>query len=221
MPDQFVLPFPAGPALTRETFIVAACNEQAFRFIQRWPDWPARAAALYGPAGCGKTHLAAIWRGAAGASTIAARDLAEISAIPSAALVIEDLDREPPSVGRDKVLLELFERPEGSLLFTGRTPPSEWRTAIGDLKSRLQSLIGFAIWAPDDAFLSALILKHFADRQLDVSASVIDRIITHVERTPDSIAGFITRADRKALSEKRPVTNRLVLELIDAEENRG
>jgi len=220
MPDQFVLPFADRPALGREEFIVAACNDQAVRFIRRWPDWPAPAAAVYGPPGCGKSHLAAIWQASSGADVIAARDLSRLSALSpgSAALAIEDMDREQPSATRDRVLLDLFERPERSLLFTGRLPPADWPVALGDLKSRLQSLIGFPIWAPDDAFLSALVRKHFDDRQLDVPRPVVDRIVTHVERTPESIARFVARADRKALSEKRAVTPKLVLELIDNEE---
>jgi len=58
MPSQLVLPFGSQPALKREDFIVAPCNEQALTFIERWPDWPARAAAIWGPPDSGKTHLA-------------------------------------------------------------------------------------------------------------------------------------------------------------------
>ena len=61
MPGQLAFPFGVEPALGREDFILAPCNEQAVRFIRRWPDWPTGAAALYGPPRCGKTHLAAIW----------------------------------------------------------------------------------------------------------------------------------------------------------------
>ena len=62
MPGQLVFPFGVEPALGREDFILAPCNEQAVQFIRRWPDWPMPTAALYGPAHSGKTHLAAIWR---------------------------------------------------------------------------------------------------------------------------------------------------------------
>ena len=76
MPGQLVFPFGVEPALGREDFILAPCNEQAVRFIRRWPDWPTSAAALYGPRACGKTHLAAIWRNMADAQAVPARDLA-------------------------------------------------------------------------------------------------------------------------------------------------
>ncbi len=222
MPAQLVFPFGVEPALGLEDFILAPCNEQAVQFIRRWPDWPARNAALYGPAHSGKTHLAAIWGKMADAEAVPARDLAPdlvpaIASRPGAAIVIEDIDGDQPREDRDRALLALFERPAGMLLLTGRAPPSDWPVAIGDVRSRFLSLIGFRMWAPDDNLLSALATKHFADRQLAVAEGVIKRIVTHVERTPEAVAAFVARADRKALAEKRPVTDRLVLELIDAE----
>ena len=225
MPGQLVFPFGVEPALGCEDFILAPCNEQAVRFIRRWPDWPTRMAAIHGPPHCGKTHLAAIWRNMADAEAFSARDLAPdlvtIVSRTGASILVEDVDSDEPLEDRDRALLALFERPAGALLLTGRAPPSDWPVAIGDLKSRFLSLIAFAMWMPDDKLLSALVIKHFADRQLEVAEAVVRRIVTHVERTPEAIAAFVARADLKALAEKRPVTDRLVLELIEAEGEPG
>jgi chromosomal replication initiation ATPase DnaA len=218
MSAQLVLPFGVKSALGRDVFIAAPCNEQALQFIQRWPEWPARAAAIHGPAGCGKSHLAAIWARSAGAQILAARDLnPEGLDNPAFAFAIEDIDAVEPHPARDRALMALFERPGAWLLLTARNPPAEWQSTIGDLKSRFQSLIAFPVWAPDDALLSALIVKHLADRQLGAAPSVVERIVTQIERTPEAIGGFIARADRKALAEKRAVTERLVLELLESE----
>lgn len=235
MPGQLVFPFGVRPVFDREEFIVAPCNEQAFRFIERWPDWPVRAAALYGPAGCGKTHLARIWLEASGATEQALSDLASgpsdravtlledfeqaISSLPpEAPVLIEDLDRKAPTVDRDRLLMALFERPATRLLLTGRGLPSEWPVVIGDLRTRFDSLLAFAMWAPDDALLSGLVRKHFADRQLAVPENVVRRILTHVERSPQAVAAFVGRADARAWSEKRAVSEKLVTELIEDEE---
>jgi chromosomal replication initiation ATPase DnaA len=224
MAAQLVFPFGVKSALGRDDFIAAPCNEQALQFIQRWPEWPARAAAVYGPAGCGKSHLAAIWGESAGAHVLAARDLTpeglDAHGLAST-FVIEDIDDAGPDQTRDRALLALFECPGAWLLLTARNPPAEWQSTIGDLKSRFQSLIAFAVWAPDDALLSGLVIKHLADRQLGAPAAVVERIVTQIERTPEAIAGFIARADRKALAEKRAVTERLVLELLETEAHRG
>jgi chromosomal replication initiation ATPase DnaA len=220
MAGQLVFPFGVISATGRQDFITAPCNQQALHFIERWPQWPARGAALYGPAGSGKTHLGAIWAQKAGAHIWAARDLAPDrldAAGAASACLIEDLDAEDASPARDRALLELFERPGVWMVLTARTPPGEWQCAIGDLRSRFQSLIAFPVWAPDDALLSGLVVKHLADRQLRAPAAVVERIVTQIERTPSAIAAFIGRADAKALAEKRAISERLVLELLESE----
>src|SRR4029079_9246123 len=160
MPGQLILPFGVRPSLRREDFISAPCNEQAVQFIKRWPDWPERAVALYGPGGCGKTHLAEIWRDAADADRVMARDLTPERLLEGAAcFVVEDVDASSPTEPRDAALMALFERPAGSVLLTGRTPPSAWPVAIRDLQSRFQSLLAFQLWVPDEALLSVLVAK--------------------------------------------------------------
>lgn len=216
MPGQLALPFGSRPALGREDFIVAPCNEQALRFIERWPDWPTRAAAIWGPRDSGKTHLARIFADLSGAHIVSASDLTGLDPDTETAIAVE-LDETQADMERDRLLFALFERPSGTLLLTGRTPPSEWPVALGDLKSRFDALLAFEVWAPDDHLLSALIRKQFADRQLEVTDAIVRRLLTHVERTPQAIAAFISRIDEKALAEKRAVSERLVMELIDSE----
>nr|UXE45487.1 hypothetical protein Hi04_10k_c4983_00032 [uncultured bacterium] len=223
MPGQLVFPFGVQPALGREDFVLAPCNEQAFLFIDRWPDWPARAAAIFGPHGSGKSHLARIWCGISNGEFVSARlltreDLAKLAPGVAVAVEMGDVASYAPSEERDRAIIGLFERP-GTLLFTGLVAPTGWPVAVPDLKSRFDALLAFPLWTPDDALLSALVGKHFADRQLDARASVVKRILTHVERTPEAIRTFIARADLKALSERRAITERLVLELIEAEES--
>jgi hypothetical protein len=90
------------PTYAREDFVVADGNREALAWLDRWPDWPAPALALSGPAGSGKTHLARLWAARARASLVEGRelegktvpDLAALSA-SSAAIVIEQAERTP------------------------------------------------------------------------------------------------------------------------------
>jgi chromosomal replication initiation ATPase DnaA len=216
MPAQLALPFGSRPALGREDFIVAPCNEQALRFIERWPDWPTRAAAIWGPRDSGKTHLARIFADLSQARLVSASELSGVDPDTESAIVGE-LDDAQADMDRDRSLFALFERPSGTLFLTGRTRPPEWPVVLGDLKSRFDALLAFEVWAPDDHLLSALIRKQFADRQLDVTDPIVRRLVTHVERTPQAIAAFIAHIDEKALAEKRAISERLVMELIDSE----
>lgn len=220
MSDQFALPLLHAPDFTDRRFMLAPCNAQAFDFVRRWPDWPAAAAALFGPPGCGKTHLAHVWRARADALLIEGRELGAKSAEARKStrpLVIEDIDRETPDAAREHVLMELLDHPRRTILFTGRTPPGQWNCVTGDWRSRAASLLAFGIDAPDDGFLSALARNLFAARQLTVSPEVAELIVTRLERTPNAIADFVAAADEKALRAKRPVSLRLVLEMLGEE----
>lgn len=220
MSGQFALPLSHAPDFTAGRFIVAPCNDRAFDFVRRWPDWPTLAAALFGPAGCGKTHLAHIWAARADALVIegGAFALKFAEARKSAHhLVIEDLDREPPDDAREHLLMELLDHPARTILFTGRVQPRQWACAGGDWKSRAGSLLAFGIDAPDDSFLCAFVRNLFAARQLTVPPAVAELIVTRLERTPDAIARFVATADQTALGAKRPVSLRLIMEMLGEE----
>src|SRR6185436_7095356 len=140
MPDQLVFPFGVTSHFARADFIQAPCNEQALRFVERWPDWPARVAAVFGPAQSGKTHLAEIWCAQSGARRVSAADLKTLSVADltgEAPLALELGDTPGRDLERDRVLFALFERPRGFSLLTARTHPSEWAVSLADLKSRL------------------------------------------------------------------------------------
>jgi len=206
---QLVLPITPRPRLTRGDFIAAPGNQRALDFLDTWPNWPAPAAALHGPAASGKSHLAQIWAAASGASVIAAADLREA---PQGPLVVEDVDAAAGE-GHERALFALFERGT-PLLLTGRTPPAVWRVGLPDLASRYGAVLAFDLGAPDDALLAALAAKLFADRQLAVPDAVIRLMVERLARSPEAIRDFVAAADARALSEKRPINQGLIREML-------
>lgn len=213
--SQLPLPLEAREQLGRKDFIAAPGNEAALSFIDSWPVWPAKAAALYGPAASGKSHLAAIWRAKADAIVLNAADLTAVQRDDQRALVIEDVDGNEPSEERDLALLALFDH-GANFLLTGRDPPSVWRIRLPDLASRFSALPAFPLGAPDDALLSALIVKLFADRQLTVPETIAAHILNALERSPGAVRDFIVKADTYALSLHRKITPSLIRELLAA-----
>jgi chromosomal replication initiation ATPase DnaA len=209
--SQLVLPLQVREASGRANFIVAPGNSRAVAFIDSWPGWPAPAAALYGPAASGKSHLAAVWAQVAGAQIISAASLDE--GVPDGALVVEDVGQgvaEAP-------LFALLER-GAPLLLTSQSPPAEWpekfNIALPDLLSRARALLSFALWAPDDALLMGLAVKLFADRQIAVPENVVLHMVRELERSPGAIRDFVARADAAALAAKRPVNLNLIKGLL-------
>lgn len=208
---QLVLPLETRSATGRADFIVAPGNASAVAFIDSFPNWPAPAAVLHGPPASGKSHLAAVWAQKSGAAVIEAAALD--AGIPNGALVVENV---APGVA-EAPLFALIER-GAPLLLTSQAAPADWPSQLGlalpDLVSRARALLGFALWAPDDALLMGLAVKLFADRQLVVPEAVVGHMIRALERSPGAIRDFIARADAAALAEKRPINLSLIKGLL-------
>lgn len=224
MASQLILPLNPRSKLARADFIVAPGNAQAVAIVDSWPEWPAWALVLHGPAGSGKSHLASVWAAAAGAEVLAAETLAKLDPAALAGrgpLAVEDVDSVPASPEKDRVLFALIEGAASGtpVLFTGREPAAGWRATLPDLSSRFSALLDFSLWAPDEGLLAALARKLFTDRQLAVPDAVIMRMIRSLERSPSAIRDFVAGADEKALAEGRAVNLSLVRELLAERES--
>jgi chromosomal replication initiation ATPase DnaA len=215
-PRQLALALDHAESYAREDFLSGPCNAEALALIGSWPDWPARAVALVGPEGSGKTHLATIWAAAAGARVISAHSLAEMDvpgALATGALVIEDAT----ALGDERALFHLINlarEEEAYLLFTARTAPSLWPAVIPDLVSRLRALPVVGLHAPDDAVLGGVMLKLAADRQLTLDDSVVRYLSTHIERSFAAARGAVIALDEEALRQGRPPSRALAAEMF-------
>ena len=218
---QLAFDLPRRSALGRADFLVSDSNATALGWIDRWPAWRSPALVLHGPPGCGKTHLAHLWCARASARILAGEELDEarlptvLAALLAEAnprIAIDDADR---AAARALLHLHNFCLAErGSLLLTARSSPGSWVVALDDLRSRLRAAGAVEIGAPDDALLGAVLVKHFADRQLHVAPTVIVYLIAHIERSFAAAAAAVAALDAASLSGGRPVTIALARKLM-------
>jgi chromosomal replication initiation ATPase DnaA len=216
-PRQLALALDHSISFAREDFLAGPSNESALALIERWPDWPAHSVALVGPASSGKSHLAAIWAAEAGARFISARSL-ETSNLPSTlatgALVVEDAAQDMLDERALFHLLNLAREQDAYVLITASTAPAGWNIGLDDLASRIRALPVVMLAPPDDALLRAVLVKLFADHQLDVDESLIGFLVTRIERSFAAAREIVEALDHEALRQKRPLTRSLAAELL-------
>ncbi len=211
-PRQLVLPLPRRELLGREDFYVADSNRAALEAIESWPGWTGGMLALIGPEGAGKTHLAGLH---------AARSGAALWPAAAGHLIVEDADRVVGDRAREEALFHAFNRAVGqggSILFTARRPLAGWPVGLPDLRTRLNTVVAVDLTAPDDALLTAVLLKQFADRQIDPvrAAEVAAWLVPRMDRSLAAARRVVEALDARSLAEKRRIDTRLAAEILQS-----
>lgn len=226
-PEQLVLDLPSRAALGRDDFFVSPTNALALQALDRWPGWATGKLALCGPSASGKSHLVQVWAARSGGTVVGAENLAQQDIATLAdvgAVAVEDVHHlsKLPDARRDQSEVALFHLHNrilgagGTLLVTGEGAPSRWDIALPDLASRLRATEVATLEAPDDALLSAVLVKLFADRQLEVSPDLIQYLLSRIDRSFASAKATVEVLDRAGLSRKRAITPRLAGEVLRA-----
>lgn len=222
MPRQLTLDLPVRTALGRDDFFVSPANAIAVAMIDAPGRWPQGKLLLVGPEGAGKSHLAAIWAGAAGAAVTDVRNLTE-NTVPALAAVGRALvENAHEAAGDARLEAALFHLHNlllaggGQLLLTANAAPTLWGLVLPDLKSRMEATTSVTIAAPDDALLSAVFLKLFADRQVQVAPGLISYLVARTDRSFAAAHRIVATLDARALALGRPVTRALAAEVLDS-----
>ena len=214
---QLVMPFGPTTSYDAADFIAGAANAEALALIERWPDWPYSMVLIYGPKGCGKTHLAHVFAVRSRAQFITPERIGSATAdqllTGHHAWVIDGIER----VGDAPALAQLINhaRARGDyVLMTARQAASDLPVTLPDLRSRLIALPTVALGPPDDALLMGLLAKQFADRQLRIAPEMLQVAVRHIERSYEAAQGFVRSMDQLSLARGRPITTALVREAL-------
>lgn len=221
---QLTLELPHAESFRRDDFLPNPANEAALALIDAWPEWPAPFAAIAGPPGSGKSHLAAIWAERSGARIADASLLrnGEVQrSLVTGALVVEDFSAAKADQTAFFHLFNFARETSAFLLFTVNSRLDLEGAAIADLASRLRAVPVLQLSPPDDALIAAVLVKLFADRQMSIDEDTIAFLLPRMERSLASAKAVVERLDRAALSRGRRITRVLASEVLRNEESRS
>jgi len=215
--EQIPFDIPLREAFEAEDYLVTASNAAAVGWIDRWPNWgDSHCVILHGTAGCGKTHLSHVWQQKSGA--VRAR-LDQITFSENHDnLIVEDIDKDIQSPPFQEKLFHLYnwqKEKGGMLMLTARAHPNDWLLSLPDLSSRMLASMILEIGPPDDELLTAVIVKQFMDRQINVPIEVVQYLIPRIERSFEAARDIVSKIDILALVRKRKITIPLIRELLE------
>ncbi len=209
---QLLLPFPHAPGYDCRDFLPAESNFEALAWLET--AWPDNRLLLWGPDGCGKSHVLHIWAERTGAKILSGPMLQDLDEIPqSGGLALDDAD----TVGSESLLLHTLNtaRDRGlRLLLAARSAPSRWPVRLPDLASRLRAIAAVEIRPPSDDLLAAVLMRLLSDRQLNVAQAVQDWLLTRLPRSPAALLQAVVQLDKASLSTGKAITRSLAARVL-------
>ena len=225
--EQIPLPLTLPKGLGLDAFVVGN-NQEVLKALRDWVRGSGqRQLFLHGESGTGKTHLlhsacqAAAEQGRRvlclplGHPDLAPAVLDDLEQLDDVA--IDDIQAVAGDADWERALFDLYNRlaDAGSgLLCAARTPPVALGLRLADLQSRLSAGATYALQPLDDAGRNELLRRLVGERGLAIEPRVIDYILSHCPRAPAALVDLTDALDRACWVKKRPVTVKLVGEVM-------
>lgn len=174
---------------------------------------------LWGPAGCGRTHLLRATANAAAArrpvAPFRAADLEDgLELAPETLLVVDDVDQLSPAAQITLFRLYNSARLGGyGLLLSGPLPPQELKLRE-DLRTRIGQCLIYQIQPLSDDEKAAALQRHAEGRSMRLEDGIVHYLLRHGRRDLPSLLAAVDALDRASLELKRPPTLPLLREVM-------
>ena len=215
--SQLVFKFPFKIKYYEQDYYVSSNNFSAYKLIEGWPNWPQKWVNIFGPRGCGKTHLANILR-----KKINSVEILDAKKINSEimskfnnfdCLIIEDFQNNI----KENLFYSILNQSKqfnNYILINSNFPIKEMQFKTEDLKSRTDSFLGLGIELPTDNLLRVIISKTFSDKQINISPKITEYIIKNIDRSYEKVFKFIKDIDNLSLSSGKSININLIKKVL-------
>ena len=216
MSQQLIFNFPFKKTYFSQDFYVSQNNFNAFKLIESWPQWPSRFINIFGPKGCGKTHLANILSSKIGSLIISANkiDNGVIGRYKTKeCLIIDDFNND---IEENLLysIINLALQDNKYLIISSPISLKKFKIKLKDLNSRFTSFIEVGIDLPTDDLIKVILTKNFSDKQISISKKNIDYILNNIDRSYEKINLFSNSIDNLSLEKAKPVNLQLIKDVL-------
>ena len=218
--SQLVFKFPFKTKYYEQDFYVSSNNFSAYKLIESWPNWPGKWVNIFGPKGCGKSHLSNILKQKINSIEILdAKNLSDskISNFEKIECLIIDNYYENIDEKLFYSILNQLKQLENYVVVNSIYPIKNNKFNLKDLKSRVDSFINLGIELPTDELLRVIISKSFSDKQIEITPKITEYIIKNIERSYEKVFKFIREIDNLSLSSGKSININLIKKVLNDE----
>jgi len=216
MTEQLIFNFPFKRSYLSQDFYVSENNIQAYKLIESWPNWSSRFVNIFGPKGCGKTHLINILKNKIDsilfpASEINSNILSKFKV--KECLIIDDYKNQID----EKLLYTITNmgyQDNKFLIISSIVPLKTLKVKLKDLNSRFTSFVEVGIDLPTDDLLRVILTKNFSEKQIEITKKNIDYIIKNIDRSYERINLFTNSVDSLSLKKAKPISLSLIKKVL-------
>ncbi len=216
MSEQLIFNFPFKRSYLSQDFYVSENNINAYKLIESWPNWSGRFINIFGPKGCGKTHLINILKNKIdsvflSASKIDSKVLLQYKV--KECLIIDDFKNQID----EKLFYTITNmgfQDNKYLIVSSLAPLKSFKVKLKDLSSRFTSFVEVGIDLPTDDLLRVILTKNFSDKQIKITKKNIEYILKNIDRSYEKVNLFTNLVDNLSLTKGEPINLSLIKKVL-------
>ena len=215
--SQLTFKFPFKTNYFEEDFYVSKNNFSAYKLIESWPKWSSRYINIFGPTGCGKTHLANIFKKKINSFFIKATELKDNS-LPliklKECIIIDDYENNIEEKLFYSLLNQTYQSNQYVIINT-LEPIKTSNVTLNDLKSRFDNFVDVGIDLPTDDLIRVILTKNFSDKQVKIETKLLEYILKNINRSYEDIFDLIDKLDLLSLSTGKSININLIKKVLN------